>query len=145
MPEKNKILAGDLAMLAGMATLFIFRAPGWLWLLPGALCLLVLRLRLKGTYSRSWQRCFLPIAAGLLAWPLRLFYWDRGDFDARVSNLMLLASFFTLYLLARQRRWPVSRSKISDGMGCRYSHSACRIVPSFPSCTSRFHSQTKNQ
>ncbi|MCX6558004.1 MAG: hypothetical protein NTW95_11360 [Candidatus Aminicenantes bacterium] len=105
MPKKKAILAGDLAMLAGMATFFIFRAPGWLWLLPGALCLLPLLLRLIRTYSRSWQRCFFPIAAGLLAWPMRLFYWDRGDFNARMSNLMLLASLFTLVFLARERHW----------------------------------------
>jgi len=107
MPEKIKHLAGDLAILAGMITFFIFRAPGgYLWLLPAALCLLSFLLHLKETSLwRSWRHCFFPIAAGLLIWPMRLFYWDRGDFSSRVHNLMLLASLFSLYFLARQGRW----------------------------------------
>jgi hypothetical protein len=119
MPEKNAILASDLAILAGMASFFIFRPPGWLWLLPGAFCLLVLLLRLKRAYSRFRQRCFFPLAAGLLAWPMRLFYWDRGDFNARMSNLMLLASLFMLYFLARQQRWPRKFLRLFNALALR--------------------------
>jgi len=105
MPEKIASLLSDLAVLAGFVTFFIFRGAGHLWLLPGALFLLTFLPRLDRTSARQWQRCFLPFAAGLLIWPLRLFYWDRGDFSARAQNLLLLASIFTLYFLARQGRW----------------------------------------
>lgn len=61
--------------------------------------------------TKKWRnalplRVFLPFATGLLLLPMRLFYWDRGDFSRRAGNLFLLAALFALCLLARERRWP---------------------------------------
>jgi len=105
MPEKSAALLRDMAILVGLVTFFIYRAAGFLWLLPAALFLLTFLPRPGRSVIRQWRRCFLPFAAGLLLWPMRLFYWDRGDFSARAQNLLLLASLFTLYFLAREGRW----------------------------------------
>ena len=105
MPKKIGSLTMDISLLAGFLTFFIFRGASHLWLLPCALFLLTFLPRLEQTSARQWRRCFFPFAAGLLIWPMRLFYWDRGDFAGRVQNLLLLASLFALYFLARQGRW----------------------------------------
>jgi hypothetical protein len=105
MPKKIASLVSDLSILAGFVAFFIFHGAGYLWLLPGALFLLTFLPRLDRTSARLWRRCFFPFTSGLLIWPMRLFYWDGGDFSARVQNLLLLASLFTLYFLAREGRW----------------------------------------
>jgi hypothetical protein len=105
MPKKIIFLATDLSLLAGCLTFFIFRGAGHLWLLPCVLFLLTFLPFVEQPSARHWRRCIFPFAAGLLIWPMRLFYWDRGDFALRVQNLLLLASLFALYFLARQGRW----------------------------------------
>lgn len=105
MPKKRGSLAVDLSILAGFATFFIFRAGGGLWLLPFSLFLLAFLTRPAKIPILCCRGCFFPFASGLLIWPMRLFYWDRGDFSARVQNLLLLAALFTLYALARKGRW----------------------------------------
>ena len=105
MPIKSGSSAIDFSILAGFATFFIFRAGGGLWLLPFFLFLLTFLMRPAKIPSLCCRNCFLPFASGLLIWPMRLFYWDRGDFSARVQNLLLLAVLFTLYSLARNGRW----------------------------------------
>lgn len=102
MPEKMKPRAGDMLTLAGFVTFAIFRAGGLLWLPFLVLFLLALRRR---TGDPSASRCFVPFASGLLAWPMRLFYWDRGDFDLRLRSLLLLAALASLLVLAGRRRW----------------------------------------
>jgi hypothetical protein len=97
--------AGDLFTLAGFVTFFIFRGGSALCLLPFALFLSTFLIRPGASSIPVWRRFFLPFASGLLIWPLRIFYWDRGDFFARVQNLLLLAALFALYFLARERRW----------------------------------------
>ncbi|MCU0236465.1 MAG: hypothetical protein MUC72_05190 [Acidobacteria bacterium] len=99
--------AVDLAVVAGFASLILSRPAGAPWLLPLLLVFLVSARRWRQSLPAFFSRaCFVPFAAGLLAWPLRLFYWDRADLALRVRNLSLLAALFTLYLLARERRWP---------------------------------------
>lgn len=93
----------DLAILAGFASLIALRPAGAPWLLPLLLLFLFSRRRLPRFSCRA---CFAPFAAGLLAWPLRLFYWDRLDLSLRIRNLALLATVFALFLLVRERRWP---------------------------------------
>jgi hypothetical protein len=105
MPKKIASLAIDFSILAGFVTFFIFGAASHFWLLPFALFLLTFLLRLDRTRAWQWRRCFFPFASGLLIWPMRLFYWDGGDFNARVQNLLLLAALFALYLLSREGRW----------------------------------------
>jgi hypothetical protein len=107
VPAKTASPLRDAAVLAGLATFAVFNGTGRLWLLPGAFFLLTFLPRLERTTARQWRRCLFPFAAGLLVWPMRLFYWDRGDFGARSQNLLLLASLFALYLLARRGRWPI--------------------------------------
>ena len=105
MRERATSLAIDLLTLAGFATFFVF-CGGSLLCLPLSLLLLLRILpQLKGWPASACRRCFLPFAAGLLAWPMRLFYWDRGDFAVRVRNLLLLAALFSVFFLARERRW----------------------------------------
>ncbi len=106
MPKKITPLAGDLLILAGFVTFFIFRGSGhlWLWLLPCALFLVVFLKRPKPGPTPNDRLYFFPFAAGLLIWPMRLFYWDRGDFAVRVENLLLLASLFFVYFWVRRRR-----------------------------------------
>jgi hypothetical protein len=99
-------LAGELLTLAGLISFPAFLGPRPFCLLPLALFVLALLLRRRGWRVPGRGRFFLPFAAGLLIWPMRLFYWDRGDFQARVQNLLLLASLFALYFLARAGRWP---------------------------------------
>lgn len=105
MPKKIAPLASDLSILAGFFTFLIFHGRSHLWLLPFALFLLVFLKRPKQEPAANSWRCFFPFAAGLLIWPMRLFYWDRGDFAVRVQNLLLLATLFTLCFLAREGRW----------------------------------------
>ncbi len=105
MPKKRGSLAIDLSILAGFATFFIFGAGGGLWLLPFSLFLFALLTRPAKIPTPFCRGCFFPFASGLLIWPMRLFYWDRSDFSARVQNLLLLAALFTLYALARRGRW----------------------------------------
>jgi hypothetical protein len=97
--------AGDLLTLAGFATFIIFHAGGVLGLLPFVLFLLNFLKPAAGSSRWDCRRCFFPFASGLLLWPLRLFYWDRGDLSLRARNLLLLAALFALYLLARKLRW----------------------------------------
>jgi len=104
MPKKIAILAGDLAILAGFVTFFIFRGAAYLWLPPLALFLLALLLDTKKQPPAQCRRCFFPFAAGLLIWPMRLFYWDRADFAVRVRNLLLLAVLFAFFSWLLQRR-----------------------------------------
>jgi hypothetical protein len=103
--EATAAAAADLLTLAGFAAFFIFRAGGGLWLLPFALYLLTFLKPAAGSLLGACRRCFLPFAAGVLLWPLRLFYWDRGDLDLRARNLLLLAALCALFFLARQLRW----------------------------------------
>jgi len=104
MPKKIAPLAGDLAILAGFVTFFIFRGAAYLWLPPLALFLLALLLDTKKQPPAQCRRCFFPFAAGLLIWPMRLFYWDRADFAVRVRNLLLLAVLFAFFSWLLQRR-----------------------------------------
>ncbi len=98
----------DLAILAGFASLIALRPAGAPWLLPLLLLFLfTIRRRALPSPAFSCRACFVPFAAGLLAWPLRLFYWDRLDLSLRIRNLSLLAAIFALYILARERRWPL--------------------------------------
>lgn len=106
MPKKiaSLALASDLSVLAGFVTFFIFGGSNHLWLLPFALFLLsFLKRPKKQTYANE-RLCFFPYAAGLLIWPMRLLYWDRGDFALRIQNLLLLASLFALFFWTRRRR-----------------------------------------
>ncbi|HUU06740.1 MAG TPA: hypothetical protein VMZ49_12785, partial [Patescibacteria group bacterium] len=97
-------LASDLSVMAGFITFFIFGGSNHLWLLPFALFLLsFLKRQKKQTYANE-RLCFFPYAAGLLIWPMRLFYWDRGDFALRIQNLLLLATLFAFFFLIRRRR-----------------------------------------
>jgi hypothetical protein len=105
MPKNIRLLSVALLVLSGVITFFIFRSAGYLWLLPSALFLLAFLPRPDRSATRQRRRCLLPFAAGLLLWPMRLFYWDRSDFSARAQNLLLLASLFALYFLAREGRW----------------------------------------
>jgi len=104
MPKKIGSLTIDFSILAGFVTFFIFRGANHLWLLPFALFLLAFLKRPKKQPDPNDRRCFFPFAAGLLIWPMRLFYWDRGDFAVRVQNLLLLASLFALCSWVRRRR-----------------------------------------
>ncbi|MCJ7525039.1 MAG: hypothetical protein MUP71_07405 [Candidatus Aminicenantes bacterium] len=106
MPKKisSLALASDLSALAGFVTFFIFGGSNHLWLLPFALFLLSFLKRPKEKTYRDERLCFFPYAAGLLIWPMRLFYWDRGDFALRIQNLLLLASLFAFFYWIRRRR-----------------------------------------
>jgi len=107
MPNKRASLAGDLAILAGFATFFLFRGAGFLCLPPFALFLFACAKKPGIRPVASNRRCFLPFAAGLLIWPMRFFYWDRADFEARVRNLLILAALSALFFCLRRpaRRW----------------------------------------
>ncbi len=105
MPTRRGSPAIDFSILAGFATFFIFRAGGGLWLLPFSLFLLAFLTRPAKIPILCCRNCFFPFASGLLIWPMRLLYWDRGDFSARVQNLLLLAALFTLAALSRKGRW----------------------------------------
>ncbi len=105
MRERTTSLASDILIAAGFATFFVFRGSSFLFLPFFLLFLLSVLKRRMGLPLFAYRRCFLPYASGLLIWPMRLFYWDRGDFAARVGNLLLLATLFALWLLARERRW----------------------------------------
>jgi len=99
--------AGVLLTLAGFAAFAAFRTAPSLWLPFFALFLLSLLPQQAAAGLGGSRSSFLPFAAGLLAWPLRLFYWDRGDFSLRLRNLLLLAALFSLWsLLKRRRAWP---------------------------------------
>lgn len=106
MPKKISplALASDLSVLAGFATFFIFGGSNHLWLLPFAFFLLSFLKRPKKQIFLDERLCFLPYVAGLLIWPMRLFYWDRGDFALRIQNLLLLASLFAVFYWVRRRR-----------------------------------------
>jgi hypothetical protein len=99
--------AGVLLTLAGFAAFAAFRTAPFLWLPFFALFLLSLLPQQAAAGLGGSRSSFLPFAAGLLAWPLRLFYWDRGDFSLRLRNRLLLAALFSLWsLLKRRRAWP---------------------------------------
>ncbi len=103
-------LAGSLFILAGFASFLVFIPAALPWLLPPLLLFLFSldRRRTGLSGNRQQSRCslaFIPFASGLLIWPMRLFYWDRGDFVLRVRNLLVLAVLFAFYLLARDQRW----------------------------------------
>lgn len=100
--EATAAAVADLLTLAGFATFSVFRAGGGLWLLPCALFLLTWLKPAAGSSLWDCRRCFFPFAAGVLIWPLRLFYWDRVDLSLRARNLLLLAALFTLFFLARK-------------------------------------------
>jgi hypothetical protein len=97
--------AGDALTMAGFATFSIFRAGGGLWLIPGALFLFAFLKRQGRSPLPGLRRCLFPFTSGLLIWPMRLFYWDQGDFSLRVRNLLLLAALFALFFLVRRLRW----------------------------------------
>ncbi len=104
MPKKIAPLFADLAILAGFATFFIFRGAGFLCLPFFVLFLLAGLQDARQRPGAESRRCFFPFAAGLLIWPMRLFYWDRADFAVRVHNLLLLAAIFALCSWLRRRR-----------------------------------------
>ena len=104
MWKKFASLAGDISVLAGFVTFFIFSGASFLWLPPLALFLFVLLKKTKEGVIGNDRRCFFPFASGLLIWPMRFFYWDQGDFSRRVENLLLLASLFALCSWVRRRR-----------------------------------------
>jgi hypothetical protein len=106
MREKRTSLAIHLATLAGFAAFFIFRPASAPWLLPPFLLFLFSLDRRQESPAFSCRNCFAPFASGLLIWPMRLFYWDHGDFALRVRNLLLLSALFAVCLLAREQRWP---------------------------------------
>ncbi len=102
----TKLTAGDLFILAGFASFAAFRA-GVLIGLPFLALFVLTFLKRNGLRPfAGCRRCFFPFASGLLAWPTRFIYWDRGDFSLRLRNLLLLAALFAVCLLARERRWP---------------------------------------
>jgi hypothetical protein len=104
--ERKALLAADLLVTSGFVTFLIYRAGGGLVLLPFALFLLTFLKRSEKPPLAGCRRCFFPFASGLLIWPMRWFYWDRVDFSLRVRNLLLLATLFFLFFLARRLRWP---------------------------------------
>ncbi len=107
MPQEPLSPVVDLAILAGFASLIVLRPAGAFWLLPLLLLFLfAIRRRALPAPAFSCRACFIPFVSGLLAWPLRLFYWDRVDLSLRIRNLSVLAALFALYFLARERRWP---------------------------------------
>ena len=65
---------GPLAAAAALLFLFAFRSG-----------------RRRSPAPRA-AACFVPFAAGLLVWPLRLFYWDRLDLSLRIRNLLAAGS-----------------------------------------------------
>jgi hypothetical protein len=106
MLKKGESLAIDLLTLGGLATFFIFGKTLNLWLLlPTIFFSLFLLAFPKGASAIFDHLCFLPYASGLLIWPMRFFYWDRFDFSNRIHNLLLLAGFFSVWLIFRQQRW----------------------------------------
>lgn len=116
MKDGKRNLAGALAILAGFASFLVFLPGALIWLLP---LLLLFSLALAGKGRLPGIPVFLPFASGLLAWPMRLFYWDRGDFSLRTRNLLLLAFLFFLWLLARRRRWPQRFLRAFNAMSLR--------------------------
>jgi|GEM_PF-3806323 hypothetical protein len=100
MKETTRDRAGSLLILAGFSSFLAFLPAALPWLLPPLLLFLFSRLRRRGSVA-----AFMPFASGLLAWPMRLFYWDRFDLALRVRNLLVLAVLFAVYLLARKGRW----------------------------------------
>ncbi|MBN2345433.1 MAG: hypothetical protein JXO51_03510 [Candidatus Aminicenantes bacterium] len=104
-PARLTPLAFDLLTGAGLATFLAHHRPSAVWLLPALLFLVTLLPWPKRAPLAGWRRPLRPFASGLLVWPMRLFYWDAGDFAARVENLLLLATLFALFGLVRERRW----------------------------------------
>jgi hypothetical protein len=105
MSKKRESLAIDLLTLAGFATFFAFGKILNLWLLLPAIFFSLSILEFPKKASAIFDRfCFFPYAAGLLIWPMRLFYWDRFDFANRNQNLLLLAGVFSVWLISRQHR-----------------------------------------
>lgn len=106
MKEMTRDLAGGLFILAGFASFLGFLPAALPWLLPPLMFFLFsLARRRSGRPRPCGGGVFIPFVSGLLIWSMRLFYWDRGDFVLRVRNLLILAVLFTVYLLARDRRW----------------------------------------
>ena len=96
-----------LLTLAGFAAFFASARSWNLWLLLPAFLFLLAWLKLpKAVFAAVDIFCFFPYASGLLILPMRLFYWDRIDFAARIQNLAMLAGIFSIWLLVhRQRAW----------------------------------------
>jgi hypothetical protein len=102
---KRESLTVDFLTLAGFVTFFICGRILNLWLLLPAVFFSLSLLQFPKKASAIFDRfCFFPYAAGLLIWPMRLFYWDRFDFANRMQNLLLLAGIFSVWLISRQHR-----------------------------------------
>ncbi len=107
--------AVDLLTLSGFATFFIFAGRWTPWLLLPAVFFALSTVKRSGkVFAVLQSSCFFPFASGLLIWPMRLFYWDRFDFAARIQNLALLAAAFSVWLIfRRQRIWRKIRHRFN--------------------------------
>jgi hypothetical protein len=95
-----------LLTLIGFILFFAFAGIQSPWLLlPAVAFALTLLKRPRAILAAFDLSCFLPYASGWLTLPMRLFYWDRADFAARLHNLELLAAAFSIWLIARRQRW----------------------------------------
>lgn len=52
--------------------------------------------------KKSYMHLLFPLAAGLLIFPMKLFYWDKIDYMNRVANLLILALLFSLVVTFRR-------------------------------------------
>jgi hypothetical protein len=61
---------------------------------------LLVRIILK----KSYMHLLFPLAAGLLIFPMKFFYWDKTDYLHRVANLLVLALLFSLAFTIKRYR-----------------------------------------
>jgi hypothetical protein len=53
-------------------------------------------------FKKHYMDHLFPLALGLLFLPMKLFYWDRVDYQQRMSNLLLLALILTLFIIIKR-------------------------------------------
>lgn len=90
--------------LGGAAFLFHVRSLQPLLSVCALLYSVLLVFFLLRRRDRRLLDILLPFSAGLLAFVLRLFYWDGIDLAERLNHLLLLSLLFSLLLLVRKSR-----------------------------------------
>lgn len=56
----------------------------------------------KFILKKNYLLLLLPLASGLLIFPMKLFYWDRADLMDRIENLLIMALLASLFMVIQR-------------------------------------------